>query len=234
MTARGAQLALRFPLSSRTRFDSFVVGANAELVRRLEQLSETPGFGGCFLYGALGVGRTHLLQAVCHHHGTLAGSGAAIYLPLAEPDVGPGSLEGLESLSLVALDDADCWLGRADAERALLALYQGLQSAGGRLLVSAGASATRLAFHFADLASRFRGLPGYQVQPLADADKAQVLRRLAEERGLALTAPVLEFWLARSSRDLASLVDQLERLDEAAMAAQRRITVPLLKEVLGL
>lgn len=227
MTA-GAQLALKFPLSSRARFETFVTGPNVEAQRRVEWLAEGRGFAGCLLYGAPGTGRSHLLQAACHHRT------GAIYLPLTDPDLAPSSLEGLDGLALVALDDVEAWLGEAETERALLALYQGLQASGGRLLVSASAPAARLTCRYADLASRLRALPACELLSLADADKARVLRRAAEDRGLDLAAPVLDFWLARSPRDLPSLLGQLERLDEAAMAAQRRVTVPLLKEVLGL
>ncbi|MFU8816067.1 MAG: DnaA regulatory inactivator Hda [Pseudomonadales bacterium] len=231
-----AQLALQFPLSPRYRFDNFVLGANAELVLRLEQLVEQgPGFGGCFVFGARGVGRTHLLQAACHLQGSRAGSrSSAIYLPLADPMVTPELLDGLDRLELVALDDVEAWLGDARREGALLALYQGLLSAGGRLLVSAGIAAGQLQCRYPDLASRLRGLPAYQLRALDDAGKARVLERLARERGLQLTEPVLDFWLARSARDLSELLLQFERLDVAAMAAQRRVTVPLVKQVLGL
>lgn len=226
------QLALRFPLSSRCRFEDFVVGDNEELVRRLEALPR-PGGGmaGLFLFGNPGCGRTHLLQAACHHHG---GRGGAMYLPLADAAVTPELLDGLEALALVALDDVQCWIGDARGERALLALYQGLLAAGGGLLVSANRPAGQLQFHYADLASRLRGLPAYQVRDPDDTGKARVLAAVARERGLALGSAVLDFWLARSSRNLADLLEQLDRLDAAAMAAQRRVTVPLVKEVLDL
>ena len=223
----GRQLALRFPLSARCHFDSFVPGGNGELVRRLESLDAAdPAFHGYLLYGPSGVGRTHLLQAACHRHPS------AIYLPLRE--VTPVMLEGLDTCHLVALDDVEAWLGDAGAEAALLALYQGLHATGGRLLVSAAAPASELDCHYPDLASRLRALAAYRVVALEDADKARVLARLARERGLVLSQPVLDFWLTRSTRDLAVLLEQLERLDAAAMAAQRRVTVPLLKQVLGL
>lgn len=226
----GAQLALRFPPSSRATFDTFEPGANVELISRLRALDEDNGaFCGYYLFGVPGAGRSHLLQAACQRHGS-----GAIYLPLGNADVGPGLLEGLDTRRLVALDDIERWLGDADAERALLDLYQGLLTAGGRLLVSAARPAARLRFHFADLASRLRGLPAYQVQPLDDAGKARVLARLAARRGLDLSAAVVDFWLARSARDLPSLLDEFDRLDAAALAGQRRITVPLVKEVLGL
>jgi DnaA-homolog protein len=230
------QLALQFPLSSRYRFDNYVAGDNGEVVRRLEQLpADGTGFRGSFLFGDPGAGRSHLLQAACHLHGA---RGGAIYLPLAELPAAPAPavdlLEGLESLALVALDDVEAWVGDEHAEAALLTLYQGLLATGGCLLVSARVTAARLPFRYADLASRLRGLPAYQVRALDDAGKAEVLGRLARERGLELTAPVLDFWLARSSRQLADLLAQFEQLDAAAMVAQRRVTVPLVKEVLGL
>lgn len=232
MTVRGTQLALKFPLSPRARFETFEVGDNGELVGRLEVIGAEPGFSACLVHGAAGGGRTHLLQAACHRRGEQGGR--AIYLPLADASLGPASLEGLDALDLVAVDDADRWLGDADSEAALLALYNGLQARGGGLVVSSGAPPARLEFHYPDLASRLRGLPTYHVAPLKDEAKVRLLKRLAAARGLHLGDPVLNFWLARRSRDLASLLDDLERLDDVAMAAQRQVTVPLLKDALGL
>jgi DnaA family protein len=229
---RPAQLALAFPLSTRCHFETFEVGPNAELVRHLQALDPgISGFRGYLLFGSPGVGRTHLLQAACHRHGD---RGRAIYLPLAEPSVTPALLDGLDSRFLVALDDVDHWLGNPEAERSLVDLYQGLLMTGGRLLVSAAAAPSALDACLPDLGSRLRALSVYQVQPLPDADKARVLRRLARERGLTLSDPVVEFWLSRSHRDLTVLREQLQTLDAAAMAGQRPITVPLIKEVLGL
>ena len=51
-------------------------------------------------------------------------------------------------------------------------------------------------------------------------------------KGLILEESVLDFWMHRSSRHLPDLLEQLEVLDVAALAAQRRLTIPLIKEVL--
>ena len=226
---QGAQLALRFPLRPRSRLEDFETGNNAELVARLSRLGQGAGFRGCFLHGAPGSGRTHLLQAACQQ-----ATGSAIYLPLRETSVTPDLLEGLEVLSLVALDDVDTWLGDDGREAALLALYQGLHGAGAVLLASARRPPAELSFRYRDLASRLAGLPTYAVRELDDAGKARVLSAVAHQRGLVLAPAVLDFWLARSGRALTTLLEELDRLDEAALAAQRRVTVPLLKEVLGL
>ena len=228
------QLTLAFPLNSQSRFSNFVSAGNEELVRLLQEIDpekmDPRQSRGYFLWGDAGVGKTHLLQAACQKLGE---SGlTAIYLPLAESDVVPEFLDGLERFPLVALDDLVGWVGKDRHEQALMGLYQGLVETGGRLLVAA--RRRELNFRYADLASRLRGLTAYPVHPLDDAGKALVLQRLAGERGLALDRTVLDFWLSRGSRALSDLVRQLDVLDQAAMQAQRRITVPLLKQVLSL
>jgi len=227
------QLVLAFPLNSRYRFDDFLPGDNAEVVAALRSLGAAPTrFEACLLAGPRGTGKTHLLQAVCRLHANA--SGGAIYLPLADPALDPAALEGLEQCALVALDDIDAWLGDAERERVLLGLYQGLVARGGALLVAATRGPAALETRYPDLLSRLRAFTLYTLRPLDDAGKAAVLRRLAGERGLELGRSVLDYWLSRGARDLASLIEQFERLDAAAMAAQRRATVPLLKAVLGL
>jgi DnaA family protein len=227
------QLVLAFPLNSRCKFEDFLIGPNAEAVEALDELGAAPGrFRACLLTGPRGVGKTHLLQAACHRYGALPGG--AIYLPLGDPLLDPAALEGLEQCALVALDDVEAWLDEPERERALLALYQGLVARGGALLLAAEHGPAAFATCFPDLLSRLRALPVYALRPLDDAGKAAVLRRLAAARGLELTQAVLDYWLGRGARDLAALIDQFEALDTAAMVAQRRVTVPLLKDVLGL
>ena len=63
--------------------------------------------------------------------------------------------------------------------------------------------------------------------------RREVLRQRARRRGWALEEPALEWLLRRVGRDLGGLTALLDRLDRASLAAQRRITVPFLRQVLG-
>ncbi|MOA27048.1 DnaA regulatory inactivator Hda [compost metagenome] len=55
----------------------------------------------------------------------------------------------------------------------------------------------------------------------------------ASRRGLHLTDEVGRFILTRGSRSMNSLFDLLEQLDHASLQAQRKLTIPFLKETLG-
>jgi DnaA family protein len=189
-------------------------------------------FAGLWLWGATGSGVSHLLQASCQDHAER--SRQVAYLPLARLPREPEILDGMDGYDLVAVDDVQSWATDPALEAALVGLYQGLFARQRRLLVGAQAPVADSTFGLADLTSRLAGLAGYHVQPLDDDGKAQLLRRLAAARGLELTDRVLRFWLARSNRAVDRLLDQFERVDRAAMSAQRTVTIPLLKDVLGL
>ena len=51
--------------------------------------------------------------------------------------------------------------------------------------------------------------------------------------GGAFEDAALEWMLRRCSRDLRSLTALFERLDHASLVAQRRLTVPFLRQVLA-
>jgi DnaA family protein len=71
------------------------------------------------------------------------------------------------------------------------------------------------------------------LHPLDDAGRRDVLRDRAQRRGLILEDAALDWLLTRTDRDLGALVALLDRLDRASLAAQRRITVPFLRQTLG-
>jgi len=231
MSGPSSQLTIDLHINELCVFDNFHAAANAEIVQRLEALPVVAGFAGVWLWGDSGSGRSHLLQAVCQT--TQANDLTAVYLPLSDFDREPLALDDL-SADLIAVDDIQEWLGDDRLEAALIGLYEGQLGRGGRLLVSAAAAARGLNFVLPDLASRMRALASYRIQALDDTGLKVVLRQAAQRKGLELETSVIEFWLARSVRRLPDLLAQLDRVDNVALSAKRRITIPLLKEVLRL
>jgi DnaA family protein len=70
------------------------------------------------------------------------------------------------------------------------------------------------------------------LHPLDDASRAEILRDRAMRRGLVLEETAIDWLLSRTDRNLGSLMALLDRLDRESLAAQRRITVPFLRQVM--
>ena len=67
---------------------------------------------------------------------------------------------------------------------------------------------------------------------VTDEDLRAAVTRHAGMRGLTLEPAALGYLLQRVSRDLGELTVLLDRIDDYALAAQRKITIPLLREVI--
>jgi DnaA-homolog protein len=229
---RARQLALKFPSARRCTFESFEVGPNAELVAELERCGRGAEFSAIWLVAEAGSGKSHLLQAACH--AAAAAGNAAAYLPPRLMAGGVGVFDGLGEFTLVAVDDLEQWIGSAPWEEALMALYQQLSKNGGALLLASSISPLDVTVGLADLRSRLRAAQVFAIRPLADADRARAIERLAAQRGLELGADVVAFILRRAPRRMDELIAAFDRLDLGALAQQRRLTIPLAKDVLDL
>ena len=226
-----AQLPLGLRLPAGSRLDNYVAGRNAEAVAAIEQLTLDTAPATLYLYGLSGSGKTHLLQAACR--AVEQQGGQSLYLPLrtlAEHD--PAALEALEQFDLLAIDDLQAIAGQPVWEEALFHLYNRLREAGGRLLAAAMAAPEALGVALPDLRSRLASGAVYALHAADDAVRLRILGLRAGERGLELPEETAQFLLRRCPRDLPELMQLLERLDSAALAAQRRLTVPFVKTVL--
>ena len=228
-----SQLPLPFAVKasqdSRT-FANYVVGANGALVERLLEWRDEPS--AFWLWGVTDAGKSHLAHAVCYWH---MGQGARVaYVPLAAAPQDPEILNDLARRHLVVLDDIQRWLGRFGLECALMDLYEGLVADGHRLVVVADRPVAQCDFALSDLASRLQAASLCEVAELDDQAKGLAVVNRAKERGLEVAPEVVDFWLSRSERGLSRLLEDLDRVDRAAWSEQRRLTIPLLKQVLDL
>lgn len=222
------QLPLGVRLRERATFTAFVAGANVQAVQRLEALAAA-GAGVVWLWGTTGSGRSHLLQALC-----AAATGRATYLPIKElRTFGPALFEGSEHARVVCVDDLDLLLGDGAAERALFALYRGVEERSAVLVVTAAAPPTAQSWALADIGSRFGASEVFQLRALDAAGELAALKLRAAARGLDLPEETATYLLRRFPRDMATLGRLLDEIDIASLAAQRRLTVPFVRGILG-
>ena len=223
-----SQLALPLQLADHAVFASFLDSGNEALVATLASLPEGRSGQGCWLWGSAATGKTHLLQAVCDRAGD-----RSVYLPMDMlSTAGPGILEGLADREIVCIDDVDRVAGSDEWEVALFTLFNDLDAGNGQLVVSASAAPRESGFNLADLASRMSRLPVFHLRSLDEGSLAAALQLRAGHRGLELPDETAAYLLKRSRRDMASLYDLLDKLDLEALRAQRRLTIPFVREVM--
>ncbi len=220
-------LGVRWPDLS--TFANFLAGPNRLVVEELRSLPERARV--VWVWGPPTSGKTHLLQAVCNAGG---GSGRrAGYFPL-DPRAGlvPAAIAGCEQLDVVCFDDVDHAAGEPAWEAALFTLYNAALEQQHSLLLAGTTPPVALGWRLPDLASRMNAALVLGLRPLSEREQLAALALHASARGLELPEETANYLMTRFPRDLRSLCGLLDTLDIASLAAQRRLTVPFIKQVI--
>ena len=221
MTTPTRQMPLPLGFAPARSFANFLTGDNRAAFEALRQLA--PASTPVYLWGPAGSGKTHLLEALALAW-QARGEAVGWFSP-ATPAPWPHD----EARSLVVLDDCDRYDDARQHEAFSLFVDAATQ---GQTVVAAGAlPPVDLALRD-DLRSRLGWGLVYALAPLAEVETRAALKREAARRGIALPDEVIDYLLVRSARDLTHLMTLLDRLDAFALAAQRAVTVPLLRQML--
>ncbi len=224
------QLPLSFDNVDARTFESFHAGENALLVDRLKQFSSANNNDQQILiWGGASVGKSHLLNAACHQ---AASHGFRIaYLP-AGLIQSPVVFDGLEYCNLVCVDDVHLMPKSRELEIGLFNLINTVRQNDQRLLFSSTHAPANLSILLPDLQTRLEWGACYSVHPLGSAHVREALREQARQAGLIIESNVLDYLLNNFPRDIGTQTAQLQQLDKASMQTRRKITIPLVREVL--
>lgn len=227
------QLALGIRPNDHATLSDFCWHGNTLLQQHLFAFLNGSSDHMLYLWGHPGSGKSHLLQGCCHAVQT---NETAVYLPLSvlcqwEAAV----LEGIETQRFIAIDDIDAIATQHDFEEALFHLYNRVRDNGQtKLIITGNRPPSTLPVQLPDLRSRLSWGQVLQVLELSDEAKIHTLQLRAKQRGFLLPDPVGRFLLKRATRNMHDLLHLLNLLDEASLAAQRRLTIPFVKTVLSL
>jgi DnaA family protein len=225
------QLPLGISLKDSATFKNFYLENDALLLATLGECAQGGEEGLIYLWGSQGTGKTHLMQAACHHAADHQLTSS--YLPLAEMMEYPTDvLEGMENLSLVCLDDLEVIAGKQDWEVAIFSLFNRIREQQGHLIVAASASPDGIGLQLPDLVSRLKWGPVFHLQPLSDEGKLSALQLRARARGFDLPDDAGRYLLRHFVRDMHALFRLLDDLDEASLVEQRKLTVPFIRKVM--
>lgn len=226
---KGDQLALAVQLPQTPCFDNFFAGPNADVVQALRPAPGAAPLLAAWLFGAPGAGKSHLLRAA-----VLAAGAGALYVPLGKirlPEDAP--FDAFAQAPLLALDDVEAAASDRGTALHLLRLIDQRRLGRLPLLLSAAAAPARIEVATPDLRTRFSGMALLGLKPLRESDRRELLNLHAQARALDLSADTVAWLLAHLRRDPGTLIEALERLDQATLSAKRRPTLPFVQQALA-
>jgi DnaA-homolog protein len=185
--------------------ENFVIGRNAEAIHSLKQaIDGDSNVHFLYFWGESGSGKSHLLAAA-------------------------SELAKQHNLKLRCVDDVQLLDGHQQIQ--LFNDYNEARERHEMLIATGQASPSQMGLR-EDLATRLAWGLTYQLHPLNDLEKAQALKNYAHQKGFSLPEEVIDYCLTYLRRDLRTLMATLQALDEWSLTEKKRITVPLIKQLL--
>jgi len=227
-----------FSQDPRFTFDTFVVGPGNRLAAAAaRRAAESPrtAYNPLFIYGALGSGKTHLLQAVGALALAVRPELRVLYLTAdglvdrVSAAVGSGSMDALRDelleAELVLLDGVQALAGKSRTQEELLALWDELEWAA-QIVLAAESATAELPGIEPELRARF--LRGLAVDlPAASDDgadaRSEIARRAADQRGISLGEGAAEEIARLPLGNAAGLVAAVERVGAAQVERGRTL-----------
>ena len=213
-------------------FDNFFSTRDGLIVASLKDLIRGEGEFQLGLWGATGSGKTHLLNAsaeFARRHSI----GMQIYDAAQLAGCDPDGFEGFDQCQVLAIDNLDLLAGRPEWEACFYRVINRFRDGEHRFLFTLRRKPEDLATHLEDFRSRLQWGLLLQLPDYDDAELRSILGRRSRLLGVELSAEVTAYLLTRFERNLGVQMQILKRLDDASMSHQRRITIPLVKEVMG-
>lgn len=224
------QIALDIGLSTGPTLASYFPGPNEAAWRHLElwagvarSVDPVHSPVPSYLWGAQGSGKSHLLkaaQAALREQGARVGWLDAGMLDPPEYD---------EDWAAVIFDDVQLY--SASQQQVAFKWFVNAQTHQRAVLAAGAVPPAELKLRD-DLRTRLGWGHVYQLQLLGESERRAVLRQSADARGVFLGDEVMDFMLTRFSRDLGSLLELLDLIDEYALQTKRAITIPLIKSMM--
>jgi chromosomal replication initiator protein len=235
-------------LEPRFTFQTFVVGKPNEFAyacaRRVAERPASPGFNPLFLYGGVGLGKTHLMHAIGWELAERRrGEPASVVYMSAERFMyrfiaairSQSTIEfkeQLRSVDVLMVDDLQFLIGKDNTQEEFFHTFNALVDAGKQIVVSADKSPSDLS----GLEDRLRTRLGCGMVADVHATTFELRISILEAKGAAAAvsvAPkVLEFLAHRITSNVRELEGALNRLIAHANLFGREITLETTQEVL--
>ena len=229
----------------RLTFDTFVVGSSNRFAHAASlAVAEQPGmaYNPLFLYGGVGLGKTHLMHAIGHfiqdHFPTMR----MLYLPsetftneLVAAIKNNKNVEfrnRFRNVDVLMLDDIQFIAGRDSTQEEFFHTFNALHSAGKQIIISSDKPPREIARLEERLRSRFEwGLIADIQKPDFDT-RIAILRKKAENEHIEISDEMLELIAGRIESNIRELEGSLTRVNAYAKLNHRAIDEEVISHAL--
>jgi chromosomal replication initiator protein len=238
---------LAAPLDPRFTFEGFVVGKPNEFAyacaRRVAERPSSPGFNPLFLYGGVGLGKTHLMHAIAWELTDRPSAPVSVAYMSAEKFMyrfiaairSQSTMEfkeNLRSVDVLMIDDLQFLIGKDNTQEEFFHTFNYLVEQGKQIVVSADKSPSDLN----GLEHRLRTRLGCGMVADLHATtyelRISILGAKAARAGVDVPGKVLEFLAHKITSNVRELEGALNRLVAHANLFGRPVTLETAHEVL--
>jgi chromosomal replication initiator protein len=240
-----AETSLRTNLNSEFTFDSFVEGKSNQLAfAAAQQVAENPGgsYNPLFIYGGVGLGKTHLMHAVGNALRAKKPDAKIVYLHserFVADMVKALQLKAIDefkrfyrSVDALLIDDIQFFSGKERSQEEFFHTYNALLEGGQQMILTSDRYPKEIDGVEERLKSRFGWGLTVAVEPPELETRAAILINKAEQSGVHLSKDAAFFIAQRIRSNVRELEGALKRVMAHAQFTRRPIDIDLIRESL--
>ena len=235
-----------FPINPRYRFDNFVVGESNEVsFSAAKATAESPGqtaFNPLVVYGGVGLGKTHLLQAIGTHCIEMGTAQRVVYVP-AEKFIA----DFIEALNLkttsnfyqtyreadvLIVDDIQYYVKTEASQKELINTFNALFQADKQIIISSDRPPSHLKGFEDRLISRFQWGLVTNIEAPDLPTRVAILMQKAEEMGVLLSHEIASFLAEQIDTNIRELEGALKRLIAYTKLQRHPLTIETARKTL--
>lgn len=235
-----------FSLNPRYTFENFVVGpSNRHAHAYSLAVADSPAkaYNPLFIYGGVGLGKTHLMQAICHHIKSRLGSNVKFaYLPsesftnelinAIQHHSMPGFRQKYRNIDVLVIDDVHFFAGKESTQEEFFHTFNTLYDAHKQIIISSDRPPKEIANLQERLVSRFSWGLTTDIQPPDLETRIAILKKKIEREPISVPEEVIYFIAQLIKTNIRELEGALIRTVAYSLLEEKPITLELTKEVL--
>jgi chromosomal replication initiator protein len=239
---QGQQLVLNFPARPEYTFANFVVSKDSQFAYNMAKtICSGDAYNTLYISGGKGLGKTHLLIAIGNQVAEQGQQALYVHcrdfvLKIQENDDAAVNdmVKKLAAVDCFLMDDVDGIAASPAAQEKLYFIYNALLERKNKIVFTGTLNPNQLTSAESFLTSRFQWGMTAELNPLDEASRTEVIRKLSRDIGLVIPDKITDYLLNRIPRDFQSLKNAVTLINRESYKRQKKVSIALVKSALNL